>query len=392
MKSLSNNWYNLLKSNSHIDVISEQLDDFQEFVLIENHYDNVFIFDGTVPIVVDRILDVLLSNDTMKIPTDIKKDSNTIIGWYEEPECYDYVFDAVHKVIDLFKLKTENVFFINCVPIAKDKYQKYLEKNKIKNPIKNFLLSDFWIKNKEIYQFPDEVLNEKNIESKKLYVSPNLTPRIHRLALIPLLNYYDLLDHGYVSSVSVESCDFEYDKEIDTKNHLFWCKKIFRHDEEINHILEKFQTRIPLPLKIDDRQSFGIPTLNVWLTKDTKKDFYEACINSLFFLVTEVLFDETGFCGTEKTFMPVYFEKPFLLIGPYNHLLELRKKGFKTFSPYINEQYDEIKDPAQRLKSVVKELQRLQKLRELDPDKFYDIYNEMKKITKFNKQLFLNNL
>ena len=62
---------------------------------------------------------------------------------------------------------------------------------------------------------------------------------------------------------------------------------------------------------------------------------------------------------TEKTFRNYYLKKPFILIGQYESLSALQDIGYKSFHPYINEEYDKAKDGALRLRLIFDELKRL---------------------------------
>lgn len=65
---------------------------------------------------------------------------------------------------------------------------------------------------------------------------------------------------------------------------------------------------------------------------------------------------------TEKTYRNIKYKKPFIIIGQQHTLKVLRLLGYKTFSPLIEESYDNLKDPNQRAARVLKELERLRKM------------------------------
>jgi hypothetical protein len=62
--------------------------------------------------------------------------------------------------------------------------------------------------------------------------------------------------------------------------------------------------------------------------------------------------------------------------------------GYSTFSPAIDESYDDEPDLVIRIQKIVAELSRLKELRKTDPTIFYDNYNKMLEIAKFNRFLF----
>lgn len=62
---------------------------------------------------------------------------------------------------------------------------------------------------------------------------------------------------------------------------------------------------------------------------------------------------------TGKTFKCFAFKHPFVMVGQPKTLKRIRELGFKTFSPYIDESYDDIEDYFERMKAANKEIHRL---------------------------------
>ena len=78
-------------------------------------------------------------------------------------------------------------------------------------------------------------------------------------------------------------------------------------------------------------------------------------------LTSETFFfdtDNTTFL-TEKIFKPIIFMQPFIVVGPHHSLQRLKDMGYQTFSPLINESYDNEKDPMKRLDLIYQEIERL---------------------------------
>jgi hypothetical protein len=76
--------------------------------------------------------------------------------------------------------------------------------------------------------------------------------------------------------------------------------------------------------------------------------------NTDFEVVLETLFDDSRLHLTEKILRPIACGQPFLLAGTHGSLQYLRNYGFKTFSEVIDESYDLIVDPEQRLLAIIK--------------------------------------
>jgi hypothetical protein len=62
---------------------------------------------------------------------------------------------------------------------------------------------------------------------------------------------------------------------------------------------------------------------------------------------------------TEKTVKAILQKHPFIIAGNFNTLKTLKHDGFKTFSPYINEEYDGIIDLDNRIDAITREVERL---------------------------------
>ena len=70
-------------------------------------------------------------------------------------------------------------------------------------------------------------------------------------------------------------------------------------------------------------------------------------------VVSETVFNYSFNHITEKTLQPIIAKRPFIIIGPKNTLKFLKDQGFKTFSNIIDESYDQIDDPNERLQKIM---------------------------------------
>ena len=88
-------------------------------------------------------------------------------------------------------------------------------------------------------------------------------------------------------------------------------------------------------------------------------NFAEAA-DSLIYVATETVYSGDRRHLTEKTFKAIALEMPFILVAPAGSLAYLREYGFETFSPYIDETYDTIKDDIGRIEAVTQVLSEIQ--------------------------------
>ena len=114
--------------------------------------------------------------------------------------------------------------------------------------------------------------------------------------------------------------------------------------------------------------------------------------NSDIHVIVEGLYDEPKFNHvpfiSEKTHKAIALEKPFIMYGEKGTLAAVRELGLQTFSPYINESYDDIQDPEQRRIAVVDEIE---KICNMPQDEYMDLVSNMKDITIKNKQIDYQN-
>ena len=87
---------------------------------------------------------------------------------------------------------------------------------------------------------------------------------------------------------------------------------------------------------------------------------------TFFSVVSETTFYENVPFLSEKIFKTIAMGHPFILVGSPNTLQYLKKLGYKTFAPHINEHYDSIEDHGDRAIAIVDEIERICKLNKIE--------------------------
>jgi hypothetical protein len=119
------------------------------------------------------------------------------------------------------------------------------------------------------------------------------------------------------------------------------------------------------------------------------KDIY---LNTYISIVTESIFfqEDINFPSgylSEKIWKPIGHCQPFILAGPSKSLEHIRKRfGYKTFHPYIDENYDMELDDLKRLEMIKIEIDKFSKKSKEEKDQFL---NDVKDICVYNQNLFL---
>jgi hypothetical protein len=106
-----------------------------------------------------------------------------------------------------------------------------------------------------------------------------------------------------------------------------------------------------------------------------------------FEIVLETLFDDTRLHLTEKTLRPIACGQPFLLMATHGSLAYLRSYGFQTFGQIIDESYDLIINPKERMMSVIKSMKQIASW---DLKTRKEKINQLVEITKYNQTHFFS--
>ena len=183
-------------------------------------------------------------------------------------------------------------------------------------------------------------LNENKIRPYKFLCNNKTMTKSHRSTMAYLAIKHNLLKEG----------KFSFLQKVDKNTLYSQISNII--ENPIEEYIEEIQSI--LPYELDTHELSELEKTNFGATNN-KKDWYsETYIN----LVTETFFGPNVFLS-EKIFKPISNLQPFIVLGDYRMLAELRKLGFKTFEPFIDESYDEEIDPYKRMEKIEIEIVKL---------------------------------
>jgi hypothetical protein len=181
--------------------------------------------------------------------------------------------------------------------------------------------------------------------------------REYRLVFLSLLKSAGLLENSRISFS-------HYENSVYFSDHVFKNRSFFV-DKSINTLAESYAP-----------SAFSA-------TYDTSH--YNQCFIDV---VLETLFDDSRLHLTEKILRPIACGKPFILAGTAGSLCYLRDYGFETFSEYINEEYDLVSDPLERLTKIIQEMQRIANLGGKEKK---HLVSQCNLIAQKNKKYFFSN-
>lgn len=220
------------------------------------------------------------------------------------------------------------------------------------------------------------------LQGKKSYVKHflllNRRWRIHRPTLVALLTSKNLLDKGYVSlGANDQNLDWAtaYETILENNKTNHNVTKLLQDNKEKILSLQSFSL---------DTDDFDVKRVEL----DSSLDFcYE---NSFMSIVTETYFYDWDILFlTEKTFKPIAYKQPFILVGSAGSLEFLRELGYKTFHPFIDESYDLEKDDAKRMEMIVNEIERICNL---DQSQLKELSVRVKDICYYNYKILTSKI
>ena len=217
------------------------------------------------------------------------------------------------------------------------------------------------------------------ITRRRRYMSLNRRPHYHRIMMMTILERRGLIEYGTISMPR----DFE-EPDIGWSADQWDLRRLWDELKELQTgfldryepAFESLYNRLPL---IADRSDFETNH-----ALDFNQDLYsEHPVN----LITETLCFTTSAFASEKIWKPMAAGQIFLVLsGPY-YLRGLRRSGFRTFAPFINEEYDEETEPIARANLVARELQRLISIND---EEFDAILAQCRDIIQHNQKLITN--
>lgn len=299
-----------------------------------------------------------------------------LIDSSQEASIKDNVINLLHSVLIKQYIPLNKVIFQVGNMSGKEQYNDYCIRHNIpeKEAMHISCLEHFeWMASTFIDQQTHLILKRSHASFdtiKKTFLCLNRNYRWHRINLFLLWNKFNLLDNSYYSMS--ERC-YNYTPNVWSNSvDLPLARKFNITLNDINEMQNK------LPLKLDNlREAYEMAQLSGGLDH-----LYES---SLISVVTETNFnfnnDDSCIFNTEKTFKPMIHQQPFIMVGPWRTLAHLKTMGYKTFSNFWDESYDDIVDPKKRLIKIV---EICSEINEWDDNRKREFFYASKSVTRHN--------
>lgn len=217
------------------------------------------------------------------------------------------------------------------------------------------------------YVYPDQLpAHVANTEPKEyLFSCLNGIKKSHRSTMIGLLHQHDLMGVGIVSynPHSTATPVREERNQIDQgQQHPLTLQNRFlrttlpftRYNDDMSNCVRSKQLQTTysqyLASPIKHQLIVGAPN------SPGTRFFVPFLQKALVYVITETVGNYPYAWFSEKTWKSMSSKLPFMLLGPPHSLKTLKNFGFKTFSDFWNEDYDNLPNTYDRAQVIVKNL------------------------------------
>lgn len=212
--------------------------------------------------------------------------------------------------------------------------------------------------------FNTVLTNNKEIYKEKHFLCLNRLPRLGRVLIFGAIETNPYLRDKTILTMGPhglpDGTEFKPLKAIESKYIPSW----------IYEYVDSYNFKNPVHVLDNPNNDNKAQEVNI--------DFHQSTFLNI---VTETLYNKEIMFLSEKIFKPMYMLQPFVVIGNPNTLKELKQLGYKTFSKWWDESYDEEEDLVQRILKIEKVLNKLSKLS----------FKELHKITQEMEETLIHN-
>lgn len=264
-------------------------------------------------------------------------------AWVEDPH-----LTAMHSYFDFHHIPLCKVIYLTGCMNANKLYDDWLERKGINNPLQKMNIISFPISQDSLAIYFDVYkpqVPEYDTERvpEKLFLGWNRRFRDHRIALAVGLDKLGLLDRSYISMGKTDPENVNI--TVESMFNPYYLSDLQISSADVNNLVGK------LPLILDGETDVVRMCQDF---DDANRPFYQ---NSLVSIITETNFNANEVTLTEKSFKPSKEKHPFIIVGAPGALQAFRDMGFKTFSEFWDENYDNLTDPRQRMTAILNVMQ-----------------------------------
>jgi len=262
----------------------------------------------------------------------------------------------IHEYFKRNNLPNSQVIYLTCCLNGNELYKKYCDNIGEEPQLRlDYMIENYWINSNLANNFLNDNSYITSVKNKTfLMFNRRWAHHPHRTLFLYNIFKRNLFEDFYISFNKTDvDHNSNYSETVST--HHFY-NFYFKNTNDLNHeILNQVEQRLPLILDTHD-----LVTSNLMFDRfDATKNLYDT---SLFHVVSETYFNTDIIHLTEKTYKPILYRQPFIMLGPPHILRYLKTLGFKTFSEIFDESYDETTDHTERFYKILDLVESISKL------------------------------
>lgn len=297
------------------------------------------------PVLIDT-----LDTDNYLIPDYISKSKGKVL-FIQTHECgfaskSGEELEWISELVSKHELNKERFLLVTSDHLIEDKFNTLLKAGRITD---NFTVKPFtyfkntlWFRD---YLKRDDGIFKSSLESNKKvkqfhFLNFNRATKKHRICIFGELMTNPNFNGKFITSLGHNVCiqDINYVEEVKTV-----LNEHYKNRTKLIEFFKSYNPKTHFTYDETDLENSKAANLNV-----------EAHNNTFVNIVTESSYEENFIFFTEKTFKPIYCAQPFIILGNPHSLKKLKELGFKTFSQWWDESYDEETDFTVRFSKIVK--------------------------------------
>lgn len=283
----------------------------------------------------------------------------------------DHVFHQFYSYFESHNIPLNKVIYLSNCANAKELHFNWCRRNGVVPILRCEYIGLYLLNQTGILKDPRFEKRSPNFNNHdKVFLNLNRRMRPHRFLLLLKMVELGILDKFKMS----------FNREFNSVK--LWTEEVQRYtshyginlrEEQIHEIYH----RLPFVLDTDNFSNFPMEA-DLFSTAP----LYDT---TLINVVSETNFENNIIHMTEKTIKPIVFKQPFIIVGPAHTLKYLHQMGFKTFSQFWNEDYDNILDPVERMNAIFKVIEQIHSW---DRETLEKVYIECQDIVQYNFNVF----
>jgi hypothetical protein len=290
-------------------------------------------------------------------------------GWV-----HDKFFDELHKFFEHLKFPLERVVYVNNCYNGEEIYKNYCERRSITPSINVEYFPSFRFDKTNLEHVSEKYKNIEYVPGprKKDFLCFQRRWSDHRVAFYLDMHRKGLLDKFYMSMDATQP-----ESGASYESNAVYLGQRYPQFKYTTEEIKDAQASLPLILDTHNFSSYPMESNEF----DTEQYFKDSLIN----IISETFFFNKEIHITEKTFKPIAFMQPFIMMGAVGSLQHVKDMGFKTFSEFWDESYDTIRNDAKRYDKIVKLVEEIAAWSE---EKKLEFSYNVKDIVEFNSKHF----